>query len=85
MHWEATQRDTAQVPSAQGEQPPRSQSRSRLQPPAWQVGVSMPHVPALQTAREQVDGTGTDGFAIEWDDLPDRSMIFGEKEAAPPA
>ena len=39
----------------------------------------------VQTAREQVDGTGTDSFAIEWDDLPDRSMIFGEKEAAPPA
>jgi len=29
----------------------------------------------VQAAREQLEGTSTDGFDIDWDDLPDRSMF----------
>jgi methylenetetrahydrofolate dehydrogenase (NADP+)/methenyltetrahydrofolate cyclohydrolase len=38
----------------------------------------------VQAARESFDGTSTDGFTIDWDDLPDRSMIFGDAEPARP-
>lgn len=31
----------------------------------------------LQAARIQLEGTGEDGFSIDWDDLPDRSMFTG--------
>jgi methylenetetrahydrofolate dehydrogenase (NADP+)/methenyltetrahydrofolate cyclohydrolase len=37
----------------------------------------------VQAARESLEGTGGDGFAIDWSELPDRSMIFGEGETAP--
>jgi len=29
----------------------------------------------VQAAREQLEGTSSDGFDIDWDDLPDRSMF----------
>ena len=35
----------------------------------------------VQAAREQIEGTSSDGFAIDWDDLPDRSMFTGEANA----
>ena len=31
----------------------------------------------VQAAREQLEGTSSDGFSIDWDDLPDRSMFTG--------
>lgn len=31
----------------------------------------------LQAARSQIEGRGEDGFAIDWDELPDRSMFTG--------
>jgi methylenetetrahydrofolate dehydrogenase (NADP+)/methenyltetrahydrofolate cyclohydrolase len=34
----------------------------------------------VQAARDQLQGTSSDGFAIDWDDLPDRSMIFGDRD-----
>jgi methylenetetrahydrofolate dehydrogenase (NADP+)/methenyltetrahydrofolate cyclohydrolase len=37
----------------------------------------------VQAAREQLSGTSSDGFTIDWDDLPDRSMIFGDREGQP--
>jgi methylenetetrahydrofolate dehydrogenase (NADP+)/methenyltetrahydrofolate cyclohydrolase len=37
----------------------------------------------VQAAREQLEGTSSDGFTIDWDDLPDRSMIFGDREGQP--
>jgi methylenetetrahydrofolate dehydrogenase (NADP+)/methenyltetrahydrofolate cyclohydrolase len=37
----------------------------------------------VQAARSQLEGTSSDGFAIDWDDLPDRSMIFGERDGQP--
>jgi methylenetetrahydrofolate dehydrogenase (NADP+)/methenyltetrahydrofolate cyclohydrolase len=38
----------------------------------------------VQAAREQLEGTSSDGFVIEWHDLPDRSMIFGDTPPTPP-
>jgi len=32
----------------------------------------------VQAAREQLEGTSSDGFSIDWDELPDRSMFTGE-------
>ncbi|HTN14814.1 MAG TPA: bifunctional methylenetetrahydrofolate dehydrogenase/methenyltetrahydrofolate cyclohydrolase FolD [Sphingomonadaceae bacterium] len=34
----------------------------------------------VQAAKEQLSGKSSDGFQIDWDDLPDRSMIFGQSE-----
>lgn len=34
----------------------------------------------VQAAKEQLAGTSSDGFTIDWDDLPDRSMIFAQSE-----
>ncbi len=34
----------------------------------------------VQAAREALEGTSSDGFSIDWDDLPDRSMIFSQAE-----
>lgn len=34
----------------------------------------------VQAAREQIEGKSSDGFAIDWSDLPDRSMIFGDNQ-----
>ena len=39
----------------------------------------------VQAARAQLAGTSTDSFAVELDQLPDRSMIFSETEAQPGA
>jgi methylenetetrahydrofolate dehydrogenase (NADP+)/methenyltetrahydrofolate cyclohydrolase len=39
----------------------------------------------VQAARESFEGTSSDGFTIDWDDLPDRSMIFGQSEDPAPA
>jgi methylenetetrahydrofolate dehydrogenase (NADP+)/methenyltetrahydrofolate cyclohydrolase len=36
----------------------------------------------VQAAREQLEGTSSDGFSIDWDDLPDRSMFTGETSEA---
>jgi methylenetetrahydrofolate dehydrogenase (NADP+)/methenyltetrahydrofolate cyclohydrolase len=36
----------------------------------------------VQAAREQLEGTSSDGFDIDWDDLPDRSMFTGETTSA---
>lgn len=35
----------------------------------------------VQAAKEQLAGTSSDGFSIELDQLPDRSMIFDKSEA----
>ena len=32
----------------------------------------------VQAAREQLEGTSSDGFSIDWDELPDCSMFTGE-------
>ncbi len=37
----------------------------------------------VQAAREQLEGTSGDSYAIDWDDLPDRSMIFSERDGQP--
>jgi hypothetical protein len=37
----------------------------------------------VQAAREQLSGTSSDGYAIDWHELPDRSMIFGDREGQP--
>ncbi|MCB5426487.1 bifunctional methylenetetrahydrofolate dehydrogenase/methenyltetrahydrofolate cyclohydrolase FolD [Altererythrobacter sp. CC-YST694] len=34
----------------------------------------------VQAAKEQLSGKSSDGFQIDWDDLPDRSMIFSQSE-----
>jgi methylenetetrahydrofolate dehydrogenase (NADP+) / methenyltetrahydrofolate cyclohydrolase len=34
----------------------------------------------VQAAKEQLSGNASDGFDIDWDDLPDRSMIFAQSE-----
>src|SRR5690606_41076749 len=31
----------------------------------------------VQAAMSQIEGTSEDGFAIDWDELPDRSMFTG--------
>ena len=36
----------------------------------------------VQAAREQLEGTSSDGFDIDWDDLPDRTMFTGETREA---
>jgi methylenetetrahydrofolate dehydrogenase (NADP+)/methenyltetrahydrofolate cyclohydrolase len=36
----------------------------------------------VQAAREQLEGVSSDGFSIDWDDLPDRSMFTGETSEA---
>ncbi|MGZ3172093.1 MAG: hypothetical protein ACXWJC_03280, partial [Croceibacterium sp.] len=35
----------------------------------------------VQAAREQIEGTSSDGFAIDWNEMPDRSMFTGETVA----
>ena len=37
---------------------------------------------AVQAAREQLEGTSSDGFDIDWDELPDRTMFTGETREA---